>query len=70
MTVEQTHVEAVNGDRMLFIQNGLFRTFGKWYEDHILDYVCDHGKEECTVKEETAEKIVIEVNDGNKVNHS
>lgn len=44
MTIKEAHEKAVQDDRMLIVQGAVS---GKWYKDHVLDFVAEHGEDEC-----------------------
>lgn len=46
MTIKEAHEKAVQDDRMLIVQD---MVSGKWYKDHILDFVAEHGAEPCVM---------------------
>ena len=49
-TLNEAHERAVNGDRKLQIHGTLT---GYWYEDHVIEYVNEHGHQQCRVDDET-----------------
>ena len=56
VTLEAAHERAAHGDRILRVA-GVIK--GRWFFDHILNYVHDHGTEMCWVTEETDSEVAV-----------
>lgn len=56
MTLDMAHSMAVIGDRKITIRGEIS---GKWYEDHILDYLSEHRDDEVEVVHEDTDEIVV-----------
>lgn len=57
MTLKKAHAKAVSRDRILRIDGAGIK--GKWYEDHILDYVAKNGHKKVNLTIATAEYIAV-----------
>ena len=55
-TLNEAHERCVDGDRILLIQGELK---GYWYEDHVLDYVNEHGNDDIWITDETDEMVTV-----------
>ena len=55
-TLNEAHERCVDGDRILRIQGELK---GYWYEDHVLDYVSEHGNDDIWITDETDEMVTV-----------
>ena len=55
-TLNEAHERCVNGDRKLQIHGVLN---GYWYEDHVLEYVREHGNDDIWITDETDEMVTV-----------
>lgn len=58
MTINEAHMRATAGDRMLRIKG---HCTGLWYQDHILEFVSEHKDDECRVLLENKQLITVEL---------
>ena len=57
-TLNEIHKRCVHGDRKLRV---IGRCNGYWYEDHVLDFVGDHGNDEIQIMDEDDEMVTVKL---------
>ena len=56
LTLNEAHERCVDRDRKLQIHGTLT---GYWYQDHVLDYVREHGNDDVWITNETDEMVTV-----------
>lgn len=56
LTLNEAHELCVKGDRILRIPGELK---GRWFEDHVLDYVSKHEIDDIWITDETDEMVTV-----------